>query len=109
MTTASQTDSAAPERCAALTGSALVIADVVDTVPLTMLGNLPCPFCGSTNLSRLRPKKEGMAAWIMCESCGATGPNQSVDAAEAWWNKRAYGPEIFIRPTDAERIIALNS
>jgi len=86
----------------------LIIADLVDTVPLTMLGNLPCPFCGSINLSRITPQKSAKHAWIHCETCGATGPANHKDQAEIARNKRAHGPEIFIRPTDAALMVHLN-
>jgi len=85
----------------------LVIAALVESTPLTMLGNLPCPFCGSTNLSNIRAKKESKTSWIECESCGATGPQSARAVTEAHWNKRAFGPEIFIRPDDLASIMAI--
>lgn len=85
----------------------LIIADLVESTPLTMLGNLPCPFCGSTNLSSVRAKKESKCGWIECETCGATGPNSMCKVVEAHWNKRAFGPEIFVRPNDLTCIMQL--
>ncbi|MFZ2280737.1 MAG: Lar family restriction alleviation protein [Prosthecobacter sp.] len=85
----------------------LIIADVLERTPLTMLGNLPCPFCGGINLSNIRAKKGSKTSWIECETCGATGPQSARAVTEAHWNKRAFGPEIFIRPADLDRIMKI--
>jgi hypothetical protein len=85
----------------------LVIADLVEITPITMLGNLPCPFCGSVNLSNVRAKKGSKSSWIECQSCWATGPECTRPVTESHWNKRAFGPEIFIRPADLERIVKI--
>lgn len=86
----------------------VLIADLAETMPLTMLGNLPCPFCGSTNLSRITYTGKGEAdhTFIQCERCLAAGPSRITADSEAAWNARAFGPEIFIRPQDAKALTA---
>src|SRR4030095_16620992 len=66
---------------------------------------LPCPFCGSTEVS-VSHTVQG-SCWVVCETaaCGAIGPTKptSVQAASAW-NTRVLGVEGeagAARPEDA--------
>ena len=46
----------------------------------------PCPFCGSTNIDRLR---SGVIYWLVCRECGGSGPSaESKAGALEEWNKR---------------------
>lgn len=83
------------------------IAEIAESVPLTMVGNLPCPFCGSTNLSKMTPRKETAGSWVLCEACGATGPVGRTEC-EARWNARAFDRDIFIRSEDFQMILEVN-
>src|SRR5690606_32719234 len=57
----------------------VIVAEVAETCPRTLLGNLPCPFCGSVNLSLIVAKSNGHG-WVQCESCAASGPAASSEA-----------------------------
>jgi Lar family restriction alleviation protein len=53
---------------------------------------LPCPFCGSTEVS-LNHTVQG-SCWVVCdtEACGAIGPTQPTPAqAASAWNRRVLG------------------
>lgn len=62
---------------------------------LSVTGLLPCPFCGSTDLSHYHkaPTAETPKTpiCIMCEACGATGPchGETKDQQRAQWQARA--------------------
>src|SRR5215510_5662030 len=66
---------------------------------------LPCPFCGSTEVS-VSHTVHG-ACWVVCETaaCGAIGPTQLTPAgAVSAWNTRVLGVEgdaDVARPEDA--------
>src|SRR4029453_16242915 len=66
---------------------------------------LPCPFCGSTEVS-VSHTVQG-TCWVVCETaaCGAIGPTQPTPATAALaWNTRvlgAAGDEALARPEDA--------
>lgn len=80
------------------------VAELATTAPLTMLGNVGCPFCGHTNLSLITPKASDQS-WVLCETCAATGPVGPSATAEARWNARAFDSEIFITPQDAWKLL----
>ena len=46
---------------------------------------LPCPFCGSKNLSRHDCYD---MSWVECDSCDASGPISDADGVELTWNTR---------------------
>ena len=58
----------------------------------------PCPFCGGMNLYVNPESTAGMEYWIVCKSCGATGPKENIDigifppieevAIATGWDKR---------------------
>ena len=66
---------------------------------------LPCPFCGSTEVS-VSHTVQG-SCWVVCETaaCGAIGPTQPTPAeAASAWNTRVLGvagDEDVARPEDA--------
>src|SRR5689334_13713417 len=68
---------------------------------------LPCPFCGSTEVS-VSHTVQGFC-WVVCETaaCGAIGPTQPTPAqAASAWNTRVLGlrvgdDESVGRPEDA--------
>jgi len=66
---------------------------------------LPCPFCGSTEVS-VSHTVQG-SCWVVCEiaACGAIGPTKLTPAeAVSAWNTRvlgAAGDEGVVRPEDA--------
>jgi Lar family restriction alleviation protein len=56
---------------------------------------LPCPFCGSTDITirrtliGLRQKETARRYWCECQECGAAGPNnQYQSGAVKAWNTR---------------------
>lgn len=66
---------------------------------------LPCPFCGSTEVS-VSHTVQG-SCWVVCETaaCGAIGPTKSTPAeAVSAWNTRGLGvrgAEGVAQPEDA--------
>lgn len=46
---------------------------------------LPCPFCGSKNLSR---HDFYNMSWVECDACEASGPIGDKDGVELTWNTR---------------------
>ena len=46
---------------------------------------LPCPFCGSKDLSRHDCYK---MSWVECDTCDASGPISDADGVELTWNTR---------------------
>ena len=55
--------------------------------------NLPCPFCGSSALTRGddgTSTRRARKRFFICSSCGAAGPKGKTEkAALAAWNQRA--------------------
>lgn len=69
-------------------------------------GNLPCPFCGSTNSTtqrRYSDMRHQMLVNVVCQQCEAKGPeaiwrqqdtlNSAVEQAYANWNRRTAAPQ----------------
>ena len=50
----------------------------------------PCPFCGSENLTLLKPIPGFATSFVRCNSCRAFGPDSdnTDQAAKAWNNRR---------------------
>ena len=82
---------------------------------------LPCPFCGSSDLS-FRTEMEGIdyrtviecTDYVACGNCGAQGPPVGStemlweDAAAADWNQRSAWQPIETAPGDGRDFIAYN-
>lgn len=83
----------------------VIMAQLADRVPLSPHGNMPCPFCGSVELSLITLREKPDHQFIQCEQCLANGPScDGRETAAIHWNKRAHGREIFIRLEDAEKL-----
>jgi Lar family restriction alleviation protein len=57
-----------------------------DEIELILSKNLvmPCPFCGKLDVSFQwgTEDREGTPVNVICESCGACGPNEYIDAGK---------------------------
>lgn len=56
---------------------------------------LPCPFCGSANIAKLKDASRPVAlVSFQCEPCGVqTAWRQGLDYAIAAWNRRSRQPD----------------
>lgn len=50
--------------------------------------NLPCPFCGGIQLTKVVPIGDEEFSYIECDSCGASGPNYKNN--NLGWNSRYF-------------------
>ena len=62
-------------------------------IPARSHDPLPCPFCGSDEVSVENGIDSGYRVWfVLCENCHAAGPlviaGKGPDAMK-WWNRRA--------------------
>lgn len=73
-----------------------------------IVGLLPCPFCGSTDI---RKTDNGHEEWLQCEKCGAGGPwieppeghdFTGTELADQWNTRAAY--EVMAR-SDGEKCV----
>jgi Lar family restriction alleviation protein len=71
---------------------------------------LPCPFCGSADVSF---RAETWCIYVICDNCEAEGPGfggqeaDSMDEAAAAWNQRNPWQPIETAPADAVEILVL--
>lgn len=67
--------------------------DLFPPIQRSITGRLPCPFCGSTELSLIVFGEKQTPLMIQCKKCGASGPNSVEEPTEAilraLWDLRA--------------------